>query len=238
MSEKIQKIIARAGVASRRRAEELITAGQVRVNGKIAKLGDRAELVDEITVAGNLIISDKPESIVLMYHKPEGVICSRADDKDRPLIFEQLPPCPAGRWIYIGRLDINSSGLMLITNDGEIANNLMHPSKHILRTYLVRVIGDLSATNINALLTGIRLEDGMAKFIGIKQRPSAGGKNNWYEVTVAQGRNRIVRRMFESVNCSVSRLVRIKIGELALPRELDLGASRELTKRELKAISA
>jgi 23S rRNA pseudouridine2605 synthase len=238
MSEKIQKIIARAGVASRRRAEELIAAGKVKVNGNIAKLGDRAEATDEIIVAGNLIKADKPESIVLMYHKPEGVICSRADDQERPLIFEQIPQCPAGRWIYIGRLDVNSSGLMLITNDGEIANNLMHPSKHILRTYLVRVIGELSANNINALLTGVRLEDGMAKFVGIKQRPSAGGKNNWYEVTIAEGRNRIVRRLFEAVNCSVNRLVRIKIGELSLPRELGLGESRELTKREFKSVSA
>ena len=237
MSEKLQKILARAGVASRRAAEELIKANKVTVNGKAAKLGDRATAADAIAVHGKIIDTDTPEQIVMLYHKPEGYICSRFDEQGRPLIFQQLPDCPAGRWLYVGRLDINSSGLLLITNDGSLANKLTHPSKHVPRTYLVRVIGNVDTVAQNKLRNGIKLEDGMARFTKIKQSKKSGsGKNRWYEVTVTEGRNRIVRRMFEAVNCTVNRLVRIKFGNLSLPRDLQPGHSRILDKKELNLL--
>ena len=235
MSEKIQKILARAGVASRRAAEDLLRANKVTLNGKPAKLGDRATADDIIAVNGKVIDTTVPDRIVLLYHKPEGVLCSRKDDQgERPLIFDQLPNCPEGRWLYVGRLDLNSSGLMLITNDGSLANNLMHPSKHVLRTYRARVIGELPDMAIKRLRQGVQLEDGKAKFNSIKATGHAGGKNRWYEVTIAEGRNRIVRRMFEAVNCTVSRLMRTKLGPIALPRDLPPGASVQLSSQQLQ----
>lgn len=238
MSEKIQKILARAGVASRRNIEEMLRENRIKINGKPAKLGDRATDADILAVDGRVVETTKPDSIVLMYHKPEGVVCSRKDDQGRPLIFDQLPKCPQGRWLYVGRLDINSSGLILITNDGELANNLMHPSKHVERAYLARVIGDLPAESVQRLIEGVQLEDGIAKFDSIReQRSTSRGRNSWYKVSVHEGRNRIVRRMFEAVNCTVSRLMRVSIGKLTLPRDLQAGQYRELTKQELELIS-
>lgn len=237
MSEKIQKVLARAGVASRRAVEELIRQNKVTINGKRASLGDRATQDDVLAVNGRVIDTTMPDRIVMMYHKPEGVVCSREDDQDRPLIFDQLPECRAGRWLYVGRLDINSSGLLLVTNDGVFANNVIHPSQHLTRTYLVRMIGELSAEDRKKLQDGIELEDGKARFVSIKQTSTGKGRNRWYEVVVEEGRNRIIRRLFEAVNCSVNRLIRIKISNLSMPRDLTVGECRELTRREMKLLT-
>lgn len=232
MSEKLQKVLANAGLGSRREMEKVIEQGRVSIDGSIAKLGDRVELNQQIRVDGNLIkgSTEKAPCRVLMYHKPEGQICTRNDPEGRPTVFERLPRIRDGRWISIGRLDINTSGLLLLTTDGELANRLMHPKHEIEREYAVRIFGDVSDATISKLSKGVMLEDGEAKFDKIKRRTGREdeSQNQWFDVVLSEGRNREVRRLWESQEVRVSRLMRTRYGDIALKKGLPSGAWIEL----------
>lgn len=235
MSEKIQKILANAGLGSRRQIETWITEKRISVNGVTAKLGDRAEGTEKICVDGRevkLIKSKSKKSRVLVYHKPEGEICSRSDPEGRPTVFDHLPMLRNGRWISVGRLDFNTSGILLLTNDGELANKLMHPSSEIEREYAVRIKGEVTPAMIKKMKKGVKLEDGYAQF---DQVTDAGGEgtNHWYHVIVKEGRNRLVRRLWESQDVIVSRLIRVRFGSLTLPRSIRRGKWSELTPEEV-----
>ena len=238
MTEKLQKILARAGLASRREIEKWIDQGRVTVNGITAKLGDRVDCLGKtanICVDGKsvkIIASQKIPLRVLLYHKPIGEICTAYDPEGRDSVFNHLPPLSNGRWIMVGRLDINTSGLLLFTNDGELANQLMHPSHHVERRYAVRVLGVVSSNMLEKMREGVLLEDGKAHFDDIKEGEGEGA-NHWYYVSVKQGRNRIVRRIFESQGLRVSRLMRLGFGAVNLPRSLRQGDWVELGE-ELK----
>jgi 23S rRNA pseudouridine2605 synthase len=234
MSEKIQKVLANAGLASRRQIEAWISEGRISVNGQQAKLGDRISLEDKVRVDGRdikLLKSTAKRLRVLLYHKPEGEICSRSDPEGRPTIFDHLPLLRNGRWVSVGRLDFNTSGVLLLTNDGELANRLMHPSAEIEREYAVRVQGEVTSSMISQIKKGVALEDGIAKF---EQVIDAGGEgtNHWYHVLVKEGRNRLVRRLWESQGVKVSRLIRIRFGNIQLPRMLKRGKWTELSRDE------
>lgn len=233
--EKLQKIMAGAGVASRRESEKWIKDGRVSVNGKIAEIGDRATIKDTIRVDGKPLRVTKPEDFqrkMIVYHKPEGEISSKKDPEGRPTIFDTLPKVRNSRWLSVGRLDFNTSGLIFFTNDGNLANKLMHPSQEIVRKYAVRVRGQVSDDILRQLQQGVTLEDGEARFETIEE---AGGErsNHWYHVTLKEGRNREVRRMWEAFDIQVSRLHRIQYGPFELPRALKRGRWRELTPQEL-----
>jgi 23S rRNA pseudouridine2605 synthase len=235
MSEKIQKVLANAGLASRRQIETMLREGRIVINGKTAKLGDRITTDAKVKIDGRelkLIKSMQKKTRVLLYHKPEGEICSRADPEKRPSVFDHLPMLRNGRWISIGRLDFNTSGLLLLTNDGELANKLMHPSAQIEREYAVRVKGIVTPQIIKKLTKGVQLDDGPGHF---EQITDAGGEgiNHWYHVVVKQGRNRFVRRLWESQDVMVSRLMRIRFGNILLPRILRRGRWMEMKKEEV-----
>jgi 23S rRNA pseudouridine2605 synthase len=238
MTEKIQKVLANAGLASRRQIENWLKEGRIIVNGQIAKLGDRMSPTDRVRVDGRevkLIKSLTKKQRVLLYHKPEGEICTRSDPEKRPTIFDHLPLLRNGRWIAVGRLDFNTSGLLLLTNDGELAHRLMHPSTQIEREYAVRIQGVVTAEMIKTLKKGVLLEDGHANFLQITD---AGGEgtNHWYHVMVKEGRNRLIRRLWETQGVKVSRLIRIRFGGLTLPRLLRRGKWTELTPEEIAQI--
>ncbi len=233
--EKIQKMMASTGIASRRESEKWIQAGRVSVNGKIAEIGDRATIKDTIRVDGKPLRLTKEEDFqrkLIAYHKPEGEISSKKDPEGRPTIFDTLPKVRNSRWLSVGRLDFNTSGLILFTNDGNLANKLMHPSLEIVRKYAVRVRGQVSDDILKQLLDGVELDDGEAHFETIEE---AGGErsNHWYHVTLKEGRNREVRRMWEAFDIQVSRLHRIQYGPFELPRALKRGRWRELSVDEL-----
>lgn len=235
MSEKLQKVLARMGLGSRRYMEEVIAAGRVSVNGRVATVGERIEPTDELRIDGRKLSYQAEEEVrrrVLVYYKPEGEICSRNDPEGRPTVFEQLPQLANDRWVMVGRLDINSTGLLLFTNDGELANRLMHPSNEVEREYAVRVMGEVTNDIRNTLLKGVELEDGPAKFESFKEI-GGDGINRWYQVVVKEGRNREVRRLFESQELKVSRLLRTRYGSVILPRELRTGRWIELDKPEI-----
>lgn len=242
MSEKLQKVLANQGLGSRREMERWIEAGRVSVDGKIATLGDRVESGQQIRVDGHLLSrkAEKPVCRVLMYNKPEGVLCSRHDPEGRPTVFDRLPAIRVGRWIAVGRLDINTSGLLLFTNDGELANRLMHPKCEVEREYAVRVFGEVSGKTLNTLTKGVELEDGLARFTEIKARSKPAGEeesmNRWYNVTLSEGRNREVRRLWESQEMQVSRLVRVRYGPVELQKRLPQGAWVELPLEQLNAL--
>ena len=230
------------GVGSRRYVDGLITAGRVRVNGKVARPGDRISMTDQVSVDRRKIrlkpaqagaVARGPK--VLAYYKPEGEICTVKDPQGRRTVFAGLPKLRRGRWISIGRLDINSSGLLLFTDSGELANNLMHPRNRVEREYAVRVSGRARREQLDALEKGVRLEDGIARFAGIRD---AGGKgrNHWYHVVIMEGRNREVRRLWESQGLSVSRLIRIRFGSCSLPRSKRPGQYWELKQEEVDAL--
>lgn len=221
-------------MASRREAEKWIVDGRVSVNGKIVGIGTRVGSDDTVRVDGRIlgVPSQHFRTRVLIYHKPEGEICSKVDDKDRVTVFSRLPPVHKGRWISVGRLDINSSGLLLFTNNGELAHYLMHPSREIVRVYAVRVLGDVTDAIIQILRKGVDLEDGAARFDDIKS-VGGSGANRWYEVSLKEGRNREVRRLWESQGIKVSRLTRVQFGPMKLPRRLSRGRWQELTKNEV-----
>ena len=219
-SDKLQKVLANHGLGSRRAMEVWISDSRVKVNGRIAKLGDRVTQQDKIVVDGAPLARSLEQQRLqcLVYHKPEGLICSRKDNQDRPTVFEELPELETGRWISVGRLDINTSGLLLFTNDGELANKLMHPSTGLTRRYMARIRGELSAEQI-LLITkkGVLLDDKLAKFEEVKVMDRLEpGANNWIEVSIKEGRYREVRRILEAVNHPVSRLKRTQYGTCLL----------------------
>ncbi|MFQ3206998.1 MAG: 23S rRNA pseudouridine2605 synthase [Glaciecola sp.] len=230
-TEKLQKALANNGVGSRREMERWIQEGRVSVNGKMATLGDRVAVTDQIRVDGHLIARSVEKSTcrILMYNKPEGELCSRNDPEGRATVFERLPKIIADRWIAVGRLDINTSGLLLFTNDGELANRLMHPRHEIEREYAVRIFGDVTPQMLRVLQKGVELDDGMAKFTHIHVRPTDDeSQNQWFNVTLSEGRNREVRRLWESQGVQVSRLMRVRYGNLELQKRLPQGAWIEL----------
>ena len=232
MSEKLQKVLARAGHGSRREIESMIAAGRVSVDGKIATLGDRVESSKslKIRIDGHLVsIAESATEVcrVLAYYKPEGELCTRNDPEGRPTVFDRLPRLRGSRWIAVGRLDVNTCGLMLFTTDGELANRLMHPSREVEREYAVRVFGQVDDDKIRQLSKGVQLEDGPAAF---KTLRFGGGEgiNQWYNVTLTEGRNREVRRLWEAVGVQVSRLMRVRYGDITLPKGLPRGGWTEL----------
>ena len=230
MTEKLQKVLARSGFGSRRELETLIQAGQVIVNGETAILGLRVSETDEISIQGKTVTNRSTEdtpSRVMLYHKPEGEMCTRHDPEKRPTVFDNLPRLQRGRWIAVGRLDFNTAGLLLFTTNGDLANILMHPRSQIEREYAVRVFGEVDPAVLNRLKAGVKLEDGMARFNQITDGGGE-GQNHWYHVTLSEGRNREVRRMWESQGVQINRLIRVRFGDILLPRDLRKGKFREL----------
>jgi 23S rRNA pseudouridine2605 synthase len=237
MDEKIQKVLARAGFGSRRELEEWITAGRVKVNGKVASLGDRITAQDKILVDGKKLATTEAvvNQTVLLYNKPLGEICSRNDPEGRPTVFDRLPRLNHSRWVAVGRLDINTTGLLLFTTDGDLANKLMHPSTQIEREYAVRVMGEVTPQIIKTLQTGVQLEDGVALFSDIRDGGGEGA-NHWYHVTLMEGRNREVRRLWESQGLKISRLKRVRYGSILIPSYVKAGKYVELPTPEVRSL--
>jgi 23S rRNA pseudouridine2605 synthase len=239
--EKLQKVLARIGVGSRRDVEAWISEGRIKVNGKDATLGQRVDLHDAISVDGRVIKREEAAETVrrvIMYNKPDGEICTRDDPEGRPTVFDRLPRPKEGRWINIGRLDINTTGLLMFTTDGELANRLMHPSYEMDREYAVRVRGEVDDEMIQRLKDGVVLEDGPARFTDIQQAPGGEGFNHWYHCVVMEGRNREVRRLWESQGLVVSRLKRVRYGPVFLNSDLPMGRWREMSQQEVDILSA
>ena len=241
MSDKLQKVLAHAGRGSRRQLEAFITEGRVTVNGKVAKLGDRVELHDRIVLDGRPVFI-KPQGSTqikaLIYHKPEGEIVSRNDPAGRPSVFSKLPPIADARWVAVGRLDINTSGLLLFTNDGDLANKLMHPSSEVEREYLARVRGQLKQETIEKLVReGVKLDGHLAKFESVVIGDlGQEGTNHWYRVVIKEGRYREVRRLFEAVLHPVSRLKRIRYGSVKLTRDVKQGHFVKMAPKQLEKL--
>ncbi len=237
--QKLHKMLADMGLGSRRELEDWIVAGRISVNALPAHVGQRVGPEDKVRVNGKLIhIHFAPRAPrVLIYHKPEGEIVSRDDPEGRPSVFDKLPRIGGGRWIAVGRLDFNTSGLLVFTTSGELANKMMHPSYELEREYAVRLIGELSDEQIARLTGGIELDDGIAKFNTLSDGGGE-GSNHWYRVTIAEGRNREVRRMFEAIGLAVSRLMRVRYGPFELPRRLHRGEAEELKPEEVTRLLA
>ncbi|MEL0083196.1 MAG: pseudouridine synthase [Gammaproteobacteria bacterium] len=234
--ERVQKVIANAGLGSRREVEQWIRDGAVSINGQPAELGQRVSSADRVLVRGRPSPTRRPaRQRVLIYHKPAGELCSRSDPQGRPVVFDRLPGLSGQRWIAIGRLDMNTSGLLLFTTDGELANGLMHPSSEISREYLVRVLGEVSHDHLRRVAQGVTLEDGKAKFEEIEV-VGGRGANSWYRVLVREGRNRLVRRLWESQGLTVSRLKRATYGPIELPRDLAPGRWVEADAAQVKQL--
>jgi 23S rRNA pseudouridine2605 synthase len=231
--ERLQKLLAAAGLGSRREIERWIEAGRVAVAGRTAKLGERALATDPITLDGKSVTLSVASTVrVLVYNKPVGELVTRSDPEGRPTVFARLPP---GRWVAVGRLDFNTSGLLLLTDSGELANRLMHPRYELEREYAVRVLGQ---PDLQKLRAGVTLEDGRAAFDRIEPAPgrSTEGANRWYRVVLREGRNREVRRLFEAVGTQVSRLIRVRYGTVELPPDLDAGKWRELSQEGVSGL--
>jgi 23S rRNA pseudouridine2605 synthase len=238
VSERLQKALAKAGYGSRRKLESMISEGRVSVNGSIAVLGTKIEKEDTVILDGQLVppaMLFEQARLVIAYHKPEGEVCTRNDPEGRPTIFDRLPKIAQGRWIAVGRLDINTSGLILLTTDGELANRLMHPSSGIDREYLVRVHGDVTEEQLERLVDGVILDDGPARFTDIVRHPEADPdrRNQWFYVALMEGRNREVRRLWESQGLQVNRLKRVRYGCIFLPSFLKQGHFVELGQKEV-----
>jgi 23S rRNA pseudouridine2605 synthase len=234
---KLHKVLAEAGLGSRRDMEELIIAGRVSVNGEPAHIGQRILATDQVRINGKLIqrrISKRPPR-VLIYHKPAGEIVSHDDPEGRPSVFESLPQMKAGKWLAVGRLDFNTEGLLLFTTSGDLANRLMHPRYNIEREYAVRTLGELEEGMRQKLLSGVELDDGVAQFSKIADGGGE-GVNRWYRVTIGEGRNREVRRMFEAIGLTVSRLIRTRYGALTLPSNLKRGRWEELDENAVRGL--
>ena len=238
MSEKLQKVLARAGLASRRQIESWIEEGRITVNRQVATLGARVDEKDRIHVDGRLIRLKSPErqmAQVIAYHKDIGTICTRTDPEGRPSVFREFPKLSGARWVLIGRLDLNTSGLLLATTDGELANRLMHPSNQIEREYAVRVYGEVDQAILHRLLDGVELDDGVARFEAIAD-VGGEGKNHWYRVILKEGRYREVRRLWESQGVQVNRLSRTRFGPISMPRRLKRGGFAFLTAGEVNQL--
>jgi 23S rRNA pseudouridine2605 synthase len=235
-SEKLQKVLARVGLGSRREMERWIEAGRVEVDGKPATLGDRVDARAKISVDGKpLTIEGKQKTRVILYHKPPQEMSTRKDPEGRRTVFDRLPNLKTGRWISIGRLDFNTSGLLLFTTDGDLANALMHPSSNIEREYMVRVNGEVTEDTLKTMHEGVMLEDGMARFTDV-QDGGGEGRNHWYYVVIMEGRTREVRRLWESQDCIVSRLKRTRYGHVFIPSKVKQGQWLEMEKKEIKAL--
>jgi len=235
---KLHKVLAQAGLGSRLEMEQMILEGRITVNGEPAHVGQRIRFGDAVKVNGKPIrlrIAPPPPR-VLAYHKPAGEVVTHDDPQNRPTVFRRLPRLYSGKWQSVGRLDLNTEGLLLLTNSGELANKLMHPRFGLQREYAVRVLGALSNDEKQRLLDGVRLDDGPAQFQSIEDG-GGDGANCWYRVTIAEGRNREVRRMFEAVGHAVSRLIRIRYGAVVLPRGLRRGVWLELDHRDIERLT-
>lgn len=237
MAERIQKVLARAGYGSRRLIESWIKDGKLQVNGVPATLGDQISEKDRVTLEGRPLSSKRiwqqamPQ--VLLYHKPVGEVCTRHDPEGRRTIYQSLPAPEEGRWVSVGRLDLNTSGLIILTTDGELANQLMHPSNEMDREYAVRVLGEVTPEMMQTLRDGVELEDGKAHFSDIQ--PGGGeGANSWFHVVIQEGRNREVRRLWESQGVQVSRLVRLRYGPVIMPNKLKPGRWMMLESKDLE----
>ncbi|MGI9260171.1 MAG: pseudouridine synthase [Gammaproteobacteria bacterium] len=237
MADRIQKVLANAGLASRREVERWIKQGRIVVDGRPAKLGDQLSGSEKVLLDGKPVRTpsgSRDRNYHRIYYKPVGQITSRRDPEGRPTVFSSLKPPRHGRWVSVGRLDINTSGLLLLTSDGELAHRLMHPSFEIERDYAVRLLGELSPTQLRQLKDGVELDDGVAKFDRVR-RDGGAGSNIWYRITLHEGRNREIRRVFESLGLAVSRLIRVRYGPIELG-ELRRGESRPLTTDETAAL--
>ncbi len=238
MAERIQKVLARAGYGSRRQVEAWIKEGKVSRNGEIASLGDQTEIGDNLKLDGKALSAKRlwqqPQQ-VLLYNKPVGEVCTRKDPEGRRTIFQSLPTPEQGRWVSVGRLDINTSGLIILTTDGELANTLMHPSNEMDREYAVRVLGEVTSEMLQNLRDGVELEDGKAHFSDV-QESGGEGANRWFHVVIQEGRNREVRRLWESQGVQVSRLMRVRYGPVIIPNKLKMGRWMMLEGRDLEAL--
>lgn len=238
--ERVQKVLSRMGFGSRREIERWIEQGRIKINGKVCGLGDRVKAGDWVHVDGKRIIvhPPRPEATrVIMYHKPEGEVCTRSDPEGRPTVFDRLPKAGRARWVSIGRLDINTSGLLLFTTNGELASRLMHPSHEVEREYAVRIHGAVTRENLQQLLNGVMLEDGPAHFDDI-QDGGGEGANHWYYVVIREGRKREVRRLWESVGARVSRLIRVRYGNVIMPKSLRKGRVKDLAAEDIEQLAA
>lgn len=236
---RLQKLIAASGLASRRTVEEWIRAGRLTVGGRIAQLGDKASPGDDVRLDGRKLelgVADLQSRELLLYYKPTGEVTTRADPEGRPTVFDRLPEPAHGRWVNVGRLDVNTSGLLLLTTDGGLAHRLMHPSLEVEREYLVRVRGRPGPEVTERLLAGVPLEDGPARFDRITEEPGSDGSHATYKVVLHEGRNREVRRVWSAAGFEVSRLLRIRYGPISLPRELRPGQARKGERLELQAL--
>lgn len=239
ITHKLQKLLAQKGLGSRREMEVLIASGRVSINGRTAVLGDRIGAQDRVQIGKRVIRFDFADRLprILLYHKPEGEIVSRNDPENRPTVFDKLPHLRSSKWIAIGRLDFNTSGLLIFTTDGALANRLMHPRFEVEREYAVRTIGKLTAAQITQLTTGIQLEDGVASF-DLLIEEGGEGVNQWYRVILKEGKNREVRRMFEASGMTVSRLMRVRFGPINLPPRVRRGQWLELNEKEIRRLLA
>ena len=238
MKQRIHKVLADHGHGSRRGIEQLIKKNKVEVNGKIAKIGQLVSEKDSFKIEGkNIVLSRKgnKDIRVLMYNKKVGEVSTRHDPENRPTVFDNLPRLNSERWVSVGRLDVNTSGLMLFTNKGELANKLMHPSSVIEREYVARIHGLVTEKILQKLINGVKLEDGLARFTDV-QEGKKGKTNQWFAMVIMEGRTREVRRLWESQNLQVSRLKRVRYGDLFLPANLKQGSYKELSKSEVKVI--
>lgn len=236
-TQKLHKLLAQAGLGSRRAMEEWIRGGRVTVNGTVATIGTRVSPRDIVRVGRRIVRWPREERLprVVLYHKPEGEIVSRADPEERTSAFDRLPPVRGGKWIAVGRLDYNTGGLLVFTTSGEVANRMMHPRYALEREYALRVLGTLKPEQLARLKSGIELEDGPAHLVSIEDEGGEGA-NHWYRIVLAEGRNRIVRRIFEALGVTVSRLMRVRFGCIVLPRRLRRGQWLELPPAEVKAL--
>ena len=236
-SPKLHKVLAQSGMGSRLEMEQLIMEGRITVNNEPAHVGQRIQFGDHIKVNGKPIRFriDPPPARVIAYHKPAGEVVTHDDPQNRPTVFRRLPKLYQGKWQSVGRLDLNTEGLLLFTSSGELANNLMHPRFGLEREYAVRVLGALNKEEKQKLLAGVQLDDGMAQF-GAIEEGGGEGANCWYRVTISEGRNREVRRMFEAVGHAVSRLIRIRYGAMVLPKGLKRGAWMELDEADIQGL--
>ncbi len=238
MTEKLQKVLARAGFGSRRQLEEWIAAGRIKVNGEVAKIGARVSDSDKILVDGKKLAPQrklKEQTRVILYNKPEDEICTRNDPEGRPTVFDKLPPLKHGRWVSIGRLDINTSGLLLFTTDGELANKLTHPSSQVEREYAVRVMGEVTPAMVQAMHKGVIIDGDVCRFTDI-QHYGGEGINQWYHVVLMEGKNREVRKLWESQGMQVSRLKRVRFGPIFIPSTVSRGTYQELNKNEMQKL--
>ena len=238
-TQKLQKVLAQAGLGSRREMETWIRGGRVTVNGVTAQLGSRVQPRDDIHVDGRPVRIRAAARLprVLIYHKPEGEIVSREDPQGRPSVFDRLPALRGAKWLAVGRLDFNTGGLLLFTTSGELANRIMHPRYELEREYAVRIRGRVAPANMEKLTRGIRLQDGPARFDSMAEEGGEGA-NRWYRIVLHEGRNRIVRRMFEALGITVSRLMRVRFGPVGLPPRLTRGHYAELSPEEVRRLLA